>query len=76
MRVNYQLASHTPITTISVLVDGVTVSRIGADTASLTDSAGTWFTAPDVGSHALAVKAVNAFGCERIATAFLPVVIK
>jgi hypothetical protein len=74
MRVDYQLASHTPVTAIAVLVDGVVVAtQAGTD---LTDSGGLWFAAPSAGSHPLAVQAVNVFGCERVATAFLPVVIK
>ncbi len=74
MRVDYQLSSHTPITGIDVLLNGDAVKQQVGD--NLTDSGGMWFVAPDSGTYMLTLRAVNAFGCERVATALFPVVVK
>ncbi len=74
MRVDYQLSSHTPVVEIDALLNGVAQQiQVGLD---LTDSGGMWFVAPASGTYALTVRAKNAYGCERTATAVFPVVVK
>ncbi len=74
MRVDYQLSSNTPVTEIDAILNGV-VQQIQVG-LNLTDSAGMWFIAPASGTYSLTVRAVNAYGCERVATALFPVVVK
>ena len=63
MRVNFQPASVSPLTEIEVKVNGAVVARItGSD---LRDTAGAWFTTPELGVHKLTVWAKNAAGCTR-----------
>ena len=74
MRVDYQLASKSPIVEIGVKLNAVPVAIVSGE--NLTSSAGTWFTAPAVGSYKLAVAVRNAFGCTREAVAPFNVVVK
>jgi hypothetical protein len=63
MRVNYQLASISPIVEVLAKVDGamVAVSR-GTD---LRDTAGLWFVTPPAGIHTLQVFVKNSAGCTK-----------
>lgn len=63
MRVNFQLASVSPIVEIQAKLNTVTVATVKGE--DLRDSAGVWFTTPATGSHKLQVSARNAAGCTK-----------
>jgi hypothetical protein len=74
MRVNFQLASISPIVEIHAEVDSEVVARItGTD---LRDTAGVWFVTPGIGTHALRVFAKNAAGCSKEVDSLVPLVVK
>ncbi len=79
MRVNYQLASKSPIVEVAALLTGGALTKsVVAKTAGtdLTSDAGVWFVTPTAGSYQLTVSVKNAFGCTREAVSAQPVVVK
>lgn len=65
MRINYQLASKSPVREVQVRVDGVTVETQIGSVVDLKISGGMWFVQPPAGRHRLTVYARNDFGCTR-----------
>jgi hypothetical protein len=63
MRVNYQLASASPVTRIEAKINGAVVAF--AEGADLRETAGLWLTTPAPGVYKLQVFARNAAGCTR-----------
>jgi hypothetical protein len=74
MRIDYQLASVSPIIQIRAKVAGTVVAVVtGTD---LRDSGGIWFTTPASGRYTLALEATNAAGCVKESLALVDLVVK
>jgi hypothetical protein len=74
MRVNFQLASISPIVEIHAEVNSEIIARIrGTD---LRDTAGIWFVTPGIGSHSLRVFAKNSAGCSKEVDSLVRLVVK
>jgi hypothetical protein len=67
-RLNFQLGSPAPITSLTVSVNGVTADQpvVGAN---LTKTGGIWFTTPSpAGTYPVTLLAANSSGCSTLAT--------
>jgi hypothetical protein len=74
MRIDYQLASSSPIVQIQAKVAGVVVAVVGG--TDLRDSGGIWFTTPASGRYVLALEVKNAAGCVKEAVSLVDLVVK
>jgi len=74
--ISFRLSSKSPISTVSVLVDGAVVKTKQAPGVDFKDFSGLWISTPSRGRHTLAVSASNEMGCNSKSTYFAPLQVK
>lgn len=61
--ISFRLTSRSPITSVSVMVDGVAVKTVAAPGVDYREFSGLWIDTPSKGRHDLSVRATNTVGC-------------
>lgn len=76
---NYQLGGPDRVVEVAIQIDGVDQVPIGRATGPTDDLegfSGRWFVMPAVGSHALGVRVLTAFGCALVRQTSTPLTVK